>query len=73
MDKNYAAQLFAYKHLPPHLQEVSEEFYTLAMYLFAPELNPHMNPIERTVALRALLSAKNTTIHTKILNPKLNP
>ncbi len=65
MDKEYAQQLFAYKHLPPHLAEVSEEFYMLAMYLFDPSL--HMNPIERTVSLRSLLLAKDAAVRAKVI------
>ena len=65
MDKNYTHMLFAYKHLPQHLAELSEEFHTLAMYLFAPELK--MNPVERAVALRALLLAKDAAVRARVL------
>ena len=71
MDKNYANLLFAYKHLPAHLQEVSEEFHTLAMYLFAPELK--LNPIERTIALRSLLLAKDAAVRARVLGEDVGP
>lgn len=73
MDKSYAKHLFAYKHLPDHLREVSEEFYTLAMYLFSEELNPHMNPVERTIALRSLLLAKDAAVRARVLGPDIGP
>jgi hypothetical protein len=66
MDRNYAMDLFQYRHLPEHLQEVSEEFYTLAMYLYSLQLAP----IERTVALRKLLEAKDAAVRARVLGGK---
>ncbi len=55
---------FAFEHLPPHLQEVSREFYNLAVKVVALiDGGP-----ERTVALRKLLEAKDAAVRAK-LNP----
>jgi hypothetical protein len=51
-------QFFAYAHLPPHLQGISEPFCTLASLIV--ETLPR-NP-ERTVALRKLLEAKDCAV-----------
>lgn len=51
-------QYFAYKHLPPHLQVISQEFYQMAYEMV--ELLPR-NP-ERTVMLRKLLEAKDAAV-----------
>lgn len=51
-------KLFAFGHLPEHLQAVSEEFYGLACTLCSiVEPGP-----ERTVALRKLLEAKDAAV-----------
>jgi len=71
VDKNYAQLLFQYKHLPTHLQEVSEEFYTLAMYLFSSDLK--LNPVERTIALRSLLLAKDAAVRARVLGDEVGP
>lgn len=55
-------QFFAYEHLPPHLQQVSKEFYTLAT---AVVVSIPRNP-ERTVALRKLLEAKDCAVRASI-------
>ena len=57
-------QFFEFKHLPPHLQKVSEQFYIAAYDLCA--LVPP-NP-ERTAALRKLLEAKDCAVRAKILS-----
>lgn len=55
-------QFFAYDHLPPHLQEVSKEFCSLAAKIFT---SVPRNP-ERTVALRKLLEAKDAAVRAVI-------
>ncbi len=55
-------QFFAYKHLPPHLQEVSRRFHLLADELMG--LLPR-NP-ERTVALRKLLESKDAAVRAMV-------
>ena len=51
-------KLFAYEHLPPHLQEVSEEFYKMADFI---EMDFH-DSAEKTLALRKLWEAKNLMV-----------
>ena len=53
---------FRFGHLPPHLQEVSSNFASLAI-LIATKLP--RNP-ERTVALRKLLEAKDAAVRAKL-------
>ena len=55
-------QFFTYKHLPPHLQHVSEWFHDLAE-----DITTHLprNP-ERTVCLRKLLEAKDAAVRAKL-------
>lgn len=53
---------FEYKHLPEHLQIVSEQFYLLAINIIN-TLDP--GP-ERTVALRKLLEAKDAAVRAKL-------
>ncbi|MFN2616433.1 MAG: hypothetical protein ABR581_04825 [Thermoleophilaceae bacterium] len=55
-------QFFAWEHLPPHLQEVSRAFATLAGEIV--EALPR-NP-ERTVALRKLLEAKDAAVRARL-------
>lgn len=50
-------QFFAYEHLPPHLQEVSKPFSTMAIMLANIAENPEM-----TVALRKLLESKDAAV-----------
>lgn len=55
-------QFFAYSHLPPTLQEVSQPFGDLANALVvALPRNP-----ERTVALRKLLEAKDAAVRARL-------
>lgn len=54
-------QFFAYKHLPPHLQDVSRLFHDLAVTISDGPQNP-----ETTVALRKLLEAKDAAVRSKI-------
>jgi hypothetical protein len=58
----FLEQFFAYRHLPPHLQDVSKPFGDLAMQII--ETLPQ-NP-ERTVALRKLLEAKDCAVRAKL-------
>lgn len=60
--EEHIMQFFAYEHLPPHLQEVSQPFTVLARLIVA-ELP--RNP-ERTVALRKLLEAKDAAVRAKL-------
>lgn len=53
-------QFFKFEHLPPHLQEISEPFCSMAHALCA--VLPR-NP-ERTVTLRKLLEAKDCAIRS---------
>jgi hypothetical protein len=55
-------QFFSYKHLPPHLADVSELFAMLAHRLVA---DLPRNP-ERTVALRKLLEAKDAAVRARV-------
>ncbi len=55
-------QFFAYEHLPPHLQEVSKEFFMLAHQIVG---TLPRNP-ERTVALRKLLEAKDAAVRARL-------
>lgn len=52
------AQFFAYKHLPPHLQAVSQPFAELATKMIT-ELPVNS---ERGMALRKLLEAKDCAV-----------
>ena len=58
LDQEFLLQFFEYKHLPPHLQEVSKPFCELANNIV---LSFPRNP-ERTVALRKLLEAKDCAV-----------
>jgi hypothetical protein len=51
-------QFFEYKHLPPHLAQISSRFAEMALAIVG-ELP--RNP-ERTVALRKLLEAKDCAV-----------
>jgi hypothetical protein len=55
-------QFFDFKHLPPHLAEISRPFCELARWIaFDLPRNP-----ERTVALRKLLEAKDCAVRAKL-------
>ena len=55
---HYLLQFFAWRHLPPHLQAVSQPFGELAEHVDA---NLPDNP-EKTTALRKLLEAKDCAV-----------
>ena len=62
MENEWLIQFFAYDHLPPHLQAVSEPFAKLAdVIVIALPRNP-----ERTVALRKLLESKDAAVRAKL-------
>lgn len=56
--QEHILQFFAYRHLPPNLQEVSQPFAQMASHIV--ERIPR-NP-ERTVALRKLLESKDAAV-----------
>jgi hypothetical protein len=55
-------QFFEFSHLPPHLQEISRRFQSLALWLVD---NLPQNP-ERTVALRKLIEAKDCAVRARL-------
>lgn len=55
-------QFFAWSHLPPHLQLISQGFGDLAEYMVA---NLPRNP-ERTAGLRKLLEAKDCAVRARL-------
>jgi hypothetical protein len=55
---DYLLQFFTYKHLPPHLQEVSRPFGEMARNIV--DTLPD-NP-ERSTALRLLLQSKDSAV-----------
>lgn len=63
MTREYVTRLFAYEHLPPHLQSVSKPFYELALQIYdkLPE------NAERTVSLRKLLEAKDACVRAFVI------
>lgn len=56
-------ELFAYEHLPKHLQAISKQFHDLA-HRMAQE--PTQRGQERTVCLRKLLEAKDCAVRMKV-------
>lgn len=54
-------QFFEYKHLPPHLQEISMEFRRVADIL----MNEPDN-IERDTAMRKLLEVKDCAVRCRL-------
>ena len=54
-------QFFAYEHLPPHLQEVSKQFYFTAHSIALLPENA-----EKHMALRKLLEAKDAAVRAVI-------
>lgn len=63
---SHILQFFSYKHLPPHLQDVSEAFYALADQLDA-ELP---DCAEKSAGLRKLLEAKDCMVRAAIEKKK---
>jgi hypothetical protein len=62
MGQDRMLKWFAWEHLPPQLQEVSEPFCDLAYNLIG---NVEPGP-ERTVALRKLLEAKDAAVRAAV-------
>lgn len=60
---NEIIQFFEYKHLPPHLQEVSKPFGDMAQKLDA-ELP---NNSEKTCMLQKLLEAKDCAVRAVLM------
>jgi hypothetical protein len=56
-------ELFAYEHLPEHLQKISKPFHNLA-YLVAQEETER--GAEKTTCLRRLLEAKDCAVRMKV-------
>tara|TARA_Y100000310_G_C20297885_1_gene630319 strand:- start:261 stop:485 length:225 start_codon:yes stop_codon:yes gene_type:complete len=54
--------LFDYKHLPPHLSEVSQPFAELAQTIADRAVSP-----EATVALRKLLESKDAAVRDVVV------
>lgn len=76
---SHVMQFFEYKHLPPHLQDISAPFCQLAHAMVHGDNNPESgtctfggplpeNP-ELTVALRKLLEAKDAAVRAKLSKP----
>ncbi|MEM8884920.1 MAG: hypothetical protein AAGD14_12685 [Planctomycetota bacterium] len=65
--RDHIMQFFAYKHLPPHLADVSQPFCEMAERIVA---SIPRNP-ERTVALRKLLEAKDAAVRAKLAKDTL--
>lgn len=59
---DYLLQFFAYEHLPPHLQEISKPFGDLAKHL----VGTLPANLERAMALRKLLEAKDCAVRAKL-------
>jgi hypothetical protein len=68
-------QFFAFEHLPPKLQAISKPFADLARAIVGDERGmpagtstefPIQRNMERTVALRKLLEAKDAAVRAKL-------
>lgn len=57
---------FAYKHLPPHLQAVSEPFALLANVILERYVNEDVDEEETLAGLRKLLEAKDCIVRSLI-------
>jgi hypothetical protein len=62
MTEEKVKSLFAFQHLPVHLQGVSEPFHDMAMYL----LNTIPVSAELTLAIRHLWDAKNLAVYATV-------
>lgn len=60
--QEHILQFFAYEHLPPELQAISQPFAAMAQVLMS---KLPRNP-ERTVALRKLLESKDAAVRAFI-------
>ena len=59
-------KFFNFSHLPEHLQKISSQFHTLAVWI---DYNLP-NGAEKTVALRKLLESKDCAVRTSLENPQ---
>ena len=66
MDEEHVNKLFAYAHLPPHLQTISKPFHDLAFVLLAET----QVSAEQTVALRELVQAKDAAVRALVMHTK---
>lgn len=57
---------FAFEHLPPKLQAVSEPFHSLAHHLIDDVRGPALDGPELTVCLRKLLEAKDCAVRAAL-------
>tara|TARA_R110000772_G_scaffold159223_1_gene270382 strand:+ start:1274 stop:1465 length:192 start_codon:yes stop_codon:yes gene_type:complete len=57
MTEEQVSKLFAYAHLPPHLQEISQPYHQMAM-----QLQDRFPSAEGTLAIRKLWEAKNLVV-----------
>ena len=64
MEKQYMMNLFAYKHLPEHLQAVSQTFRILAISIWD-NCPPGEN---RDISLRLLVQAKDAAVRAKVMD-----
>lgn len=55
-------KFFEYEHLPPKLREVSEPFWSLALFVES----SFPRSAERTVALRKLLESKDAAVRAAL-------
>lgn len=55
-------QFFTYNHLPIGLQNISKQFYALAFFI----VDTLPRNLERTVALRKLLEAKDCAVRASL-------
>ena len=62
--EKHILQFFEYKHLPPHLQEVSKPFCDLAH-----ECVQTLSGLEVIAGLRRLLEAKDCFVRAKLTAP----
>ena len=59
---DFLLQFFEYKHLPPHLSEISRHFYDLAYHMWA----ALPRNAERTTMLRKILEAKDCAVRARL-------
>lgn len=62
MAQDRMMQFFEYKHLPAHLQEVSQKFNELATFV----VNELPSNAERTTALRKILEGKDCAVRARL-------
>lgn len=60
---NPILKFFEYAHLPPHLQQISAEFYDLAHYMN----NAMSDSAEKSAGMRKLLEAKDCFVRAALI------